>query len=93
LPVSLHLFDFDGLEGIYIPGAISRDAAKQSGDRAIQGMGISTFNPGIGAQAAGVGIETARNILSRKIRMTKVTVKSGYHVWLLDEKSSKESMK
>jgi len=30
LPVSLSVHDLDGLEGIYIPGAITRDAAKQA---------------------------------------------------------------
>lgn len=30
LPVSLEVYDLDGLPGIYIPGAITRDAAKRS---------------------------------------------------------------
>ncbi|SMD44909.1 Bacteroides conjugative transposon TraM protein [Aquiflexum balticum DSM 16537] len=86
MPVSLNLFDADGLEGIYVPGAISRDAVKQSGDQAIQGFGFNTFNPTLEAQAASAGIETARNLLSKKMKLIKVTVKAGYQVWLLDEK-------
>lgn len=85
-PVSLSVHDADGLEGIYIPGAISRDVAKQSGDRAVQSFGMTTLNPTIGGQLAGAGIETARGLLSKKIKLVKVTVKAGYQVWLKDEK-------
>ncbi len=85
-PVALKVFDLDGLDGIHIPGAITRDAAKQSGDRAIQSVGLTTFDRSIGAQAAATGIELSRNLLSRKVRLIRVTVKAGYQVLLRDEK-------
>jgi conjugative transposon TraM protein len=86
LPVALSVFDLDGLDGIHIPGAISRDAAKQSGEQAIQGFGMTTFDQGIGAQAASAGIELTRNLLSKKVKLVKVTVKAGYQVLLRDQK-------
>lgn len=86
LSVQLAVHDLDGLPGIKVPGAISRDAAKQSGDRAIQGMNIGTFNPSLGAQAASAGIELGRNLLSRKIKLIKVDLKAGYKVLLKDNK-------
>lgn len=85
-PVALAVFDLDGLDGIHIPGAISRDAAKQSGEQAIQGFGMTTFDQGIGAQAASAGIELTRNLLSKKVKLIKVTVKAGYQVLLRDQK-------
>lgn len=85
-PVALRVFDLDGLEGIHIPGAITRDAAKQSGDRAIQSVGLTTFDQSIGAQATAAGIELSRNLLSRKVKLVRVTVKAGYQVLLRDEK-------
>lgn len=89
-PVKLKVFDMDGMEGVNIPGAISRDAAKQSGDRTIQGLGMTTLDPSLAAQAASAGIELTRNLLSRKVKLIKVQVKAGYQVLLRDEKISKK---
>lgn len=85
-PVELSVYDLDGMDGIYIPGAITRNVAKQSADRAFQGFGMTTLDPSIGAQAAGAGIEAARSMLSKKVKLIKVTVKAGYQVLLKDEK-------
>lgn len=85
-PVQLSVFDLDGMEGIYVPGAINRDVAKNSADRAIQGLGMTTLDPSIGAQAASAGIEAAKTLLSRKAKLIKVTLKAGYQVLLRDEK-------
>jgi conjugative transposon TraM protein len=85
-PVDLSVFDMDGMSGIHIPGAITRDAAKQSGQQAIQSVGVTSFDQSIGAQAASAGIELGRNLLSKKVKLIKVTVKAGYQVLLRDEK-------
>ncbi len=81
-PVKMEVFDMDGLPGIYIPGAISRDVAKQSGDNVLQGISLGTVDPTIGAQAATAGIETAKNLLSRKVKLIRVQVKAGYKILL-----------
>lgn len=86
LPVSLTVHDLDGMEGIYIPGAISRDAAKQTSDEAIQNMQLMTMDPSIGAQAASAGIEATKGLLSKKAKLIKVTVKAGYKILLKDTK-------
>lgn len=85
-PVKFEVFDMDGLQGIYIPGAISRDVAKQSADNSLQLMELSTMDPTLKAQAAGAGISAARNLLSRKVKLIKVAVKAGYKVLLRDKK-------
>ena len=85
------MFDLDGINGIYIPGAISREVAKQSTDRAMQGIGLTTLDPSLGAQAAGVGIEAAKNLFSNKTKLVKVTVKAGYQVLLQDQKQKASS--
>jgi len=81
-PVKMEVFDMDGLAGIYIPGAIGRDVAKQSGDNALQSISLGTVDPTIGAQAASAGIETAKNLLSRKVKLIRVQVKAGYKILL-----------
>lgn len=85
-PVDLSVYDLDGANGIYIPGAISRDVAKESADQSIQNIGITSYDPSLGAQAASAGITAAKSLFSRKVRLVKVTVKAGYQVLLRDEK-------
>ena len=84
VPVRLQVYDMDGLEGIYIPGAIGREVAKQSADNALQGLALSSLDPSIGAQAASAGIESAKSLLSKKVRQIKVQVKAGYRILLKD---------
>lgn len=86
-PVSLSVHDLDGLEGVRVPGAISRDAAKQGTDQAIQSMQLMSLDPSVGAQAASAGLEAAKGLFSKKIRLVRVTVKAGYPVLLVDEKA------
>lgn len=85
LPVELTVYDLDGLEGIYAPGAVELDAAKQSTNQALQELDILSMNPSIGAQAANVGIQTTKSILARKAKAVSVTVKSGHQVLLFNK--------
>ena len=90
-PVELSVYDMDGLNGIYIPGAITRDVAKQSADRSMQTIGLTSLDPSWQAQAAGAGIEAAKTLVSRKVKLIKVTVKAGYQVLLHDEKQKQSN--
>ena len=90
-PVELSVYDMDGLDGIYIPGAITRDVAKQSADRSMQAIGMTSLDPSWQAQAAGAGIEAAKTLFSRKVKLVKVTVKAGYQVLLRDEKQKQSN--
>jgi len=81
-PVHLEVYDLDGLAGIYVPGAITRDVVKQSANSSMQSMGISTFDPSLGAQAATAGINAAKDLLGKKIKTIRVTIKAGYKVLL-----------
>ncbi|RZK37223.1 MAG: conjugative transposon protein TraM [Pedobacter sp.] len=83
-PVALEVFDMDGMGGIHIPGAITRDVAAQSADRNVQGIGLTSLDPTWQAQAASAGIETAKTLFSKKVKLIKVTVKAGYQVLLRD---------
>jgi conjugative transposon TraM protein len=84
-PVKLEVFDMDGLSGIYIPGAISRDVAKQSADNGLQLMELTSMDPSFKAQAAANGINAAKSLLSKKVKQVKVLVKAGYKVLLRDK--------
>lgn len=60
-PVKLEVYDLDGLPGIYIPGAITRDVAKQSADNGLQLMELTAVDPTLKAQAAAAGINTVKS--------------------------------
>jgi conjugative transposon TraM protein len=87
-PVSLSVYDLDGLEGIYIPGAITRDVAKQSSDQAMQSMQFMSMDQSISAQAASAGLQAAKGLFSKKMRLIRVTVKAGYKILLRDQKDN-----
>jgi conjugative transposon TraM protein len=86
-PVSLQVYDMDGLPGIHIPGAITRDVAKESADQGISSMGLTALDPSLAGQAATAGIEAAKTLISRKIKLVRVSVKAGYQVLLKNTKS------
>ncbi len=81
-PVRLSVYDVDGVNGIYIPGSIGRDVSKQSADQALGEMNVMSLDPSLGAQAANAGIQAAKTLMSKKIRLVQVTVKDGYEVFL-----------
>lgn len=81
-PTDLTVHDLDGMEGIFIPGAISREAVKQSADRSINTLGIGSLDPSLGAQAASAAVEVTKNLLSKKVKLIKITLKAGYQVLL-----------
>lgn len=80
IPVSLTVFDLDGIEGIYVPGAISTDVISNSTDEVVQSISMNTLDPSIGARAATAGIEAAKSLLSKKAKLIRVTLKAGYQV-------------
>ncbi|RYJ44312.1 conjugative transposon protein TraM [Flavobacterium beibuense] len=90
-PVELSIYDLDGLSGIFIPGAITRDVAKASADRSMQTLGVSALEDSWEAQAAGAGFEAAKSLFSKKVKQVKVVLKAGYQVLLRDEKQKDKS--
>lgn len=86
LPVALTAFDLDGQEGIYVPGSLTREAARQgAGSMVQQSLQLNPLTPSLGAQAAGAGISAAQGLLSRTTRQMKITLKAGYQLLLRDQ--------
>ena len=84
IPVALSVYDLDGLEGLYIPGAITRDASKKGMDEAIQNLQVMTMDPSVSAQVAGAGIQAAKGLFGKRVRQVHVKVKAGYQLLLKD---------
>lgn len=88
--VDLEVYDLDGMEGIYIPGAIARDVAKSSAEHSVQSLGVASLDDSWTSQAAGAGIEAAKTLFTKKVKLVKVSVKAGYQVLLYDKKANKK---
>jgi hypothetical protein len=80
------VYDMDGLQGLRVPDGMGRQVARQSADQGVGGLNIMSYDPSIGGQLAGAGVQVARNFFGRKIRTLRATVPAGYQVLLRDTK-------
>ena len=87
-PVKLQVYDLDGLPGIYMPGAITREVAKSSVDNAAQMLEVTSLDPSLKAQATNAGLNAVKSLLTKKAKLVKVSVKDGYKVLLKDKNSN-----
>lgn len=87
-PVNLKVYDLDGQEGLFVPGAITRDAAKNASSQMFQDVQLYSMDPSLAAQAASAGVQAASGLMSKKVKLVKFTVKSGYRVFLRDSRST-----
>lgn len=90
LPVNLQVYDLDGVEGLYIPGSISRNVTKQALGSQVQGLDIDLGGISLGAQAANAGMQIGRTLFGRKTRLTQVALQSGYKVILRNTSNSNQ---
>ncbi|MGI4734802.1 MAG: conjugative transposon protein TraM [Janthinobacterium lividum] len=82
LPVSLKAFDLDGGEGLNIPGSIDRDALKQGAAQGVSGADLLSLSPSLGAQAAGIVLQTGKALTGRKLKTVKIHLKANYQLLL-----------
>lgn len=90
-PVKLSAYDSDGQEGIYIPGSENVSALKEMGANIGGSMGTSfTFASSakdqIISEAARGVMQGASQLLQKKLRNIKVTLKGGYRLFLVQTK-------
>lgn len=78
--VKLEVYDMDGLPGIYIPGTINRDVAKESLNNSLSLADMTTLDPSFKAQATATGVGALKSLISKKSKMVRVQVKAGYKV-------------
>ena len=91
IPVELEVYDSDGQAGIFIPGSMEIDAAKEIGANMGSSLGSSiNISTDAGAQLAsdlGRGaIQGISQYISKRMRTVKVHLKSGYKVLLYQNK-------
>ena len=91
LPIKLSAYDMDGQDGVYIPELENMSALKEMGANVGGTMGTSfTFASSakdqiISETASGV-MQGASQLLQKKLRTIKVTIKGGYKLYLMPSK-------
>ena len=88
IPVEMVTYDTDGQKGIYIPGSLEMNAAKEIVANMGNSVGTSfTMTQSTGAQLASDlskgAIQGVSAYMQKKIKQVKVTLKSGYRVMLM----------
>ena len=91
IAVKLSAYDMDGQEGVYIPGSEDINALKEVGANIGGSMGTSfTFASSakdqIISEAARGVMQGASQLLQKKLRTVKVTLKGGYRLFLVQTK-------
>lgn len=91
IPVELEVYDSDGQAGIFVPGSMEADAAKEIGANMGSSLGSSiNISTDAGAQLAsdlGKGvIQGVSQYISKRMRTVRMHLKSGYRVLLYQEK-------
>lgn len=88
IPVEMATYDTDGQKGIYIPGSLEMNAAKEIVANMGNSVGTSfTMTQSTGAQLASDlskgAIQGVSAYMQKKIKQVKVTLKSGYRIMLM----------
>ena len=91
IAVKLSAYDTDGQEGVYIPGSEDINALKEVGANIGGSMGTaftfaSSVKDQIISEAARGVMQGASQLLQKKLRTIKVTLKGGYRLFLVQSK-------
>lgn len=88
IPVQLTVYDMDGLPGLFVPGSMEGDAARETMGNIGSGLGTSiSFAQSAGQQIAmdltrGV-MQGASTYLGKKLRQVKIRLKAGHQLYLV----------
>jgi len=81
LPAELTMYGLDGLQGLAAPDAVFGEAATAGAADAVSGVSLYGMG-GIAGQVAGAGIDAAKSLFSRKIKVVRVKIRAGEKVLL-----------
>lgn len=88
IPVELTMYGMDGMPGLEAKDAVFGDVASEGAVDAVGGISVYGLD-GIGGQVAGAGIDAAKSIFSRKVKVVRVKLRSGEKVLLRNNRPEK----
>ena len=90
LPVDMQVHDLDGLPGVHVPGDILRQGIQESADRSVQELGMPSLDPSWETKAASLGVQAAKRLMAKRIKVKKVIMPADYRVLLFDKKKTEK---
>ncbi|WP_313260650.1 conjugative transposon protein TraM [Sphingobacterium sp.] len=88
LPIEMQVHDLDGMQGVNVPGNLLGEGLNETAERSIQEIGMSSLEPSWEARAATLGLQAARKIATKRMKVKKVVIPADYRVLLFDKKNS-----
>lgn len=90
VPVDLSVFSLDGMIGIDAPEAELGEVAANGINDALQSMQVLSMDQSLGVQAAGAGINAAKNLIRKKVKRIRVKLKAGQPLLLRNNQPDKQ---
>lgn len=84
IPVSLTVYSYDGMPGIAAKEAVLTDAVNAGTGDLLRSTDIIGYDGSLAMQAAGAGIDAAKDLVSKRLRKIKVKLRAGQAVLLRD---------
>lgn len=81
VPVELTMYGLDGLPGLAAPDAVLGEVAERGAVDAVSGVSVYGMD-GIAGQVAGAGIDAAKSLFSKKVKVVRVRIREGEKVLL-----------
>lgn len=81
LPVELTMYGLDGMPGLEAKDAVFGEVASAGAVDAVGGVSVYGMD-GVAGQVAGAGIDAAKSLFSRKVKVVRVKLRSGERVLL-----------
>lgn len=81
IPVNLSVYSLDGMAGIDAPDAVFGNAVGLGAENAMGGIAVYGMD-GVSGQVAGAGIDAAKSLFAKKVRVVKVKLKDNLPVLL-----------
>lgn len=89
LPVSMNVYDMDGMAGVYVPNIVGLDEMRQAAGQSTGGINITTGGGSglnaaamLGTSAASAAVQGAKQLVQKKAGSQKAHLKSNYYVLL-----------
>ncbi len=86
IPVNLTVYGMDGMPGLSARDAVVGEVASSGAVDAVSGISMYGME-GVAGQVAGAGIDAAKSLFSRKVRVVRVKLRAGEKVLLRVNKS------
>lgn len=93
LPISLNIYDVDGMEGLYVPSSAFREMTRFMGENIVQGQNLSTGSADFFTTTLSSVYQSTSKMISDVIRKNKAKIKYNSFVYLIDNKELEKKKK